>query len=334
MKKTFIALAVLGSVAGVAQAQSAVTVYGKLDLGLQKQTGTPTSLESNHQSRLGFKGAEDLGGGLSAIFQIESRFNADTGAVRFYTDPTGKLATNPLFGGPSFVGLKGGFGTVILGRTFNAVPGSAAIDPFEGDGVAGLNALGNARNFNVRLSNTANYISPSVKGFSASAQAVLSETSGLKNGYGLAGAYDNGPISAGVGYQKLTQTAAGADQADIWGLYGAYAFGPAKVLLGYDLMNTMVPGAAKSKNLVVGATYEIGAGLIKAAYNQTKDGLDTTITGDAATILDKLQKVSIGYQHNLSKRTSVYADIARTKLTNGGVSNTANGVGLGLTHDF
>ena len=79
MKKTLIALAVLGSVAGVAQAQSAVTVYGKLDLGLQKETGTATKVDFNHQSRLGFKGTEDLGGGLNAIFQIETRFNADTG---------------------------------------------------------------------------------------------------------------------------------------------------------------------------------------------------------------------------------------------------------------
>ena len=81
MKKTLIALAVLGSIAGVAQAQSSVTVYGKLDQGLRKVTDQKLKLEQRSNSRLGFKGAEDLGGGLSAIFQFENRFNADDGTV-------------------------------------------------------------------------------------------------------------------------------------------------------------------------------------------------------------------------------------------------------------
>ena len=71
MKKTLIALAVLGSVAGVAQAQSAVTIYGKVDLGITKLTGDAsesakaTQMQANHASRIGFKGTQDLGGGLS-----------------------------------------------------------------------------------------------------------------------------------------------------------------------------------------------------------------------------------------------------------------------------
>ncbi len=318
MKKTLIALAVLGSVAGVAQAQSAVTVYGKLDLGLQKVTGTPTSLESNHQSRLGFKGTEDLGGGLNAIFQIETRFNADTGAVRGYSNTElSAPVLNPLFGGQAIVGLTGAFGTVKLGRTYNVVDGvaSAAADPFEGDGVAALNALTAPR-----LSNTVTYISPSMSGFSASAQAVLSEVSGQKNGWGVAGAYENGPISAGLGYQKLTAGAVGAEQQNVWGLNAAYAFGPAKVLLGYDRLDTKTAGAPKIKNLVLGATYEIGAGLIKAAYNQTK-------------FTETDRKYALGYQHNMSKRTSVYADVAHTNFGATGV-DSVNGVEVGVTHNF
>ena len=312
MKKTLIALAVLGSVAGVAQAQSAVTVYGKLDLGLQKETGTATQLANNHQSRLGFKGTEDLGGGLNAIFQIETRFNADTGAVRGYDG-----VANPLFGGQSIVGLTGGFGTVKLGRTYNIVDGVAAgaADPFEGDGIADMHALTAAR-----LSNTVTYVSPSMSGFSASVQSQLSEVSGQKNGWGVAGAYENGPISAGLGYQKLTATAPGAEQPNIWGLNAAYAFGPAKVMLGYERLDTKVAGAEKTKNLILGATYGIGAGLIKAAYSQQK----TTDTD---------RKYALGYQHNLSKRTSVYADVAHTNPGAAG-AESINGVEIGVTHNF
>lgn len=317
MKKTLIALAVLGSVAGVAQAQSAVTVYGKLDLGLQKVTGTPTQLDANHQSRLGFKGTEDLGNGLSAIFQIESRFQADNGTVKGYKNAAGVLETNPLFGGQSIVGLKGAFGTVKLGRTYNVVDGvaSGAADPFEGDGIADM-GTGTA----ARLSNTVTYISPNMSGFSASAQAQLHENTtgtGGKNGYGITGAYENGPISAGLGYQKLTVVGT-ADQADIWGVNAAYAFGPAKVMLGYDRKDPK-GSATKEKHLVLGATYEVGAGLIKAAYSQLK----TTATD---------RKYAIGYQHNLSKRTSVYADVARTNFAD--TTPDTNGVQVGVTHNF
>ena len=318
MKKTLIALAVLGSVAGVAQAQSAVTVYGKLDLGLQKVTGTPTSLEGNHQSRLGFKGTEDLGGGLNAIFQIETRFNADTGAVRAYSNaPGGSAVANPLFGGQSIVGLTGGFGTVKLGRTYNIVDGVAAgaADPFEGDGIADMHGLTTPR-----LSNTVTYVTPNISGFSASVQAQLSEVSGQKNGWGITGAYENGPISAGLGYQKLTATAPGAEQANVWGLNAAYAFGPAKVMLGYERLDTKVAGAEKTKNIILGATYGIGAGLIKAAYSQQK----TTDTD---------RKYALGYQHNLSKRTSVYADVAHTNPGAAG-AESINGVEVGVTHNF
>ncbi|WP_025916103.1 porin [Herminiimonas sp. CN] len=330
MKKTLIALAVLASAAGAAQAQSAVTIYGKLDLGLEKVTGTPTSLEGNHQSRLGFKGTEDLGGGLSAIFQVETRFNADTGAVRGYSNvPGGAAVASPLFGGQSIVGLTGGFGTVKLGRTYNIVDevSSAAIDPFEGDGVPGLNALTTPR-----ISNTVTYVSPSMSGFNASAQVQLSEVSGQKNGWGLAGAYNNGPIYVGLGYQKLTALVPDGVQPNIWGISGSYTFGPAKIALGYDQGDAKIAGVPKAKNWVVAGTYEIGSGLIKAAYNRTKDGVDGTITGNGLAF-EKIQKVSIGYQHNLSKRTSLYADIARTKYTTPDV-DSSNGVGVGITHNF
>ncbi|MFD2273855.1 porin [Undibacterium arcticum] len=113
MKKTLIALAVLGSIAGVAQAQSNVTIYGVVDLGLAHENNGSTSLTRMDDgglngSRLGFKGSEDLGGGLSAIFfNLKNGFTADTGA---------QADAAKLFNRQSFIGLTGGFGTVKFGR--------------------------------------------------------------------------------------------------------------------------------------------------------------------------------------------------------------------------
>lgn len=318
MKKTLIALAVLGSVAGVAQAQSAVTVYGKLDLGITKLSGDTTTaakatqMQHNHSSRLGFKGTEDLGGGMSALFQIENRFNADNGTQNGAA----------LFSGPVFVGLASGFGTVKMGRNWSTVDSvsSAAIDPFEGDGIGGLTALTRAR-----INNTITYYSPAMSGFEVQAQYILGEkpagvaTADQNNGYAIGATYNNGPIYLGAGFGREENT----DKEDVWGVSGAYTFGPAKIALGYDQYKNKPSGSPKTKNLVVAATYEIGSGLIKAGYNRAKEGDD------------KLTKVAVGYQHNLSKRTSLYADIARTKETSPGFADTTvNGAGVGITHNF
>ena len=329
MKKSLIALAVLGAVAGVAHAQSAVTVYGKVDLGISKLSGDvpvaakTTTMQQNHRSRLGFKGTEDLSGGMSALFQVENRFNADNGTQNGAA----------LFNGPVFVGLAGGFGTVKVGRNWSTVDSasSSAINPFGGDGIAGLNEFTRPR-----VNNSITYYTPAMSGFEVQAQYILGEkpaaavAAGTDNdGYAVAVTYNNGPIYLGASYGVEENT----NKKNIWALTGSYAFGPAKVLLGYDHVDTKVVGAAKIKNFVIGTTYAIGSGLIKAAYNQTKDGADNTLTSFAGNF-EKIQKLAIGYQHNLSKRTSLYADVARTKVTNPGVSDTANGVGVGVTHNF
>lgn len=354
MQKTLIALAVLASVAGVAQAQSALTIYGKVDMGVTKLSGdtadlglnNATRLETNHPSRIGFLGTEDLGGGLSAIFQIENRFNADTGAL-----PNGQ----PLFSGPAFVGLAGGFGTVKLGRNFSTIDSvsSGAIDPFEGDGIGAMNTV--TRLF---INNTITYYSPEMSGIGVQAQYILGEkginpvTGGpsfaaeQNNGYAVGVNYNNGPIYLGAGFGREENT----NKSDIWAVSGSYTLGPAKIALGYDQRkNKLNAGETKAKNAVVAGTYEIGSGLIKAAYSRTTDGVDNTATGfanttntfdvngnpiDGGASFDKIQKLSIGYQHNLSKRTSLYADVAHTKYTDAAGSAAVTGVGVGVTHNF
>ena len=128
MKKKFIALAVLGAVAGAAQAQSAVTIYGIVDTGVTytnkvllpstttRATGSKFSVDSGmlSGSRLGFKGTEDLGGGLKALFQLEMGFKNDTGTIDGSNN--GVANTNTLFRRLSVVGLSGNFGSILLGR--------------------------------------------------------------------------------------------------------------------------------------------------------------------------------------------------------------------------
>lgn len=326
MKKTLIALAVLGSIAGVAQAQSAVTIYGKLDQGVRKDTGTTAKLTDRAASRVGFKGAEDLGNGMSAIFQFETRFNADDGTI----DNNG--VSGLAYKAQSNVGLKGNFGMVRLGRIYNPVDDiAAAMDPFGQDGVGAmqLNAL-----TLTRQNNSVRYDSPSFSGFGVQAIYSLKEVDSVSttavpaviydanDGYGVAATYNNGPITAAAGWNRVTNS----NDSDYWSLGGGYTFGPAKVTALYEDATIKNDGVTErdQKNALIGLAYNIGAGTINASYGQLK-------REDA-----KDKKLAVGYTHNLSKRTSLYGNVARTDLAaaNANGDDKVNAVEVGVTHNF
>lgn len=319
MKKTLIALAVLASVAGVAQAQSAVTIYGKLDVDITKTTGEATKMDHNHNSRLGFKGSEDLGGGLSAIFQFENRFFADTGMQK----------GAQLFQAQSNVGLKGNFGTVRLGRIYNPVDDIAAgLDPFGQDGVGSMmvNAL-----VVTRQDNSIRYDSPDMSGFGVQAIYSLKEAAtptpaNSRDGYGISGTYNNGPISLAAGWNRNTNTNVALDKAEYWVVGGGYTFGAAKVTALYEKAKTSLTAIeATQKNALIGLAYNVGTGTI----NATAGRLKSEVLG--ASVVEK--KYAIGYTHNLSKRTSLYADASR-KTNDVTGSEAKNGVEVGVTHNF
>lgn len=152
MKRQLIAAAVLSTLAGVAAAQSNVTVYGRVDLSVAQQAAAPDNKEvrNGSGSRLGFRGTEDLGNGLKAVFQIEHRFNADEGtqsnATRFWE-------------GKSIVGLEGSFGRLTLGREENPAYTYAqtVADPWGTDTVASNGSIINGRIGSTRYSNSVNY---------------------------------------------------------------------------------------------------------------------------------------------------------------------------------
>lgn len=326
MKKSLLALAVLGAFAGAASAQSSVTVYGIVDMGIVSSSngasdvagqanGRKTSLDSGGQSasRIGFKGTEDLGNGLKANFVLENGFSADTG----------DLATaNSLFSRVSTVGLSGNFGAVNVGRQTTVLKDAHdQIDPFGAAGVLGnverIFYNGSENLTSHRVSNTIKYTSPSFSGFKAQAAYTFGEArgdNGANRAYGLNLGYANGPLNVQLAYNNKDNSTAtfpyaqGTKQKATF-LGATYDFGMFKLHGAYaDTKNDLTGTAVdqKYRNAMIGASFKAGAaGTVLASYaiNDTK----TTGINNADS-----KQFAIGYTHDLSKRTNLYTGFART----------------------
>ncbi|MBS1187302.1 MAG: Outer rane porin protein 32 [Burkholderiaceae bacterium] len=319
MKKTLIALAVLGAVAGAAHAQSNVVVYGTVDIGYVKETNKKLRMDNMVDERLGFMGSEDLGGGLKATFQLEKRFNLQDGT-----------ATNAIdFEGASNLGLAGSFGQVRFGRMNNLTTETIRqFDPFDQYGVGSMfkNKIRESR-----IANSARYDSPNWNGFQLLATYTLenpgADTSsstyssvGKNAGYGLTAKYNNGPLSLAADYNKK----ADSFDSNNWNVAAAYAFGPAKVSALYEKTNVKSATTDLSQKIwLIGGEYKIGAGKILASYGQIKD---QTVAGQPNN-----KKFAIGYNHSLSKRTTAYAHYGHTDYEN---ADNINGFQVGMTHKF
>lgn len=320
MKKTLLAVAVLGAISTAAFAQSNVTIYGVADLGLVKKSNQSVREEGNHTSRIGFKGTEDLGNGLSANFNIEGGLNLDTGATNSQSGSTA------MFNRQSWVGLASkNIGWMRLGRqTTGFYNASIRVDPFGNEGVArtgtidlaafGGYQLGQAN----RRDNALTFGTNDLAGFKGVAQYVFSEVGnggkGTSNGYNFAGMYDNGPISAQAAYEKT----AGSD-FKMWHAGAGYAFGPVKATIGYSKGNAAL-ATKNPKSAQLGLNWAVTpSGNLKAAYSNNR--ADRTAT---------VNQFGVGYDHHLSKRTDVYAYANRAKSS----STAVNGIQVGLAHNF
>ena len=339
MKKSLVALALFGAFAATAQAQSSVQIYGTIDAGLGKMTGETTKVTKRDNNKLGFKGTEDLGNGLKAIFQLEIRYESDTGTL--------ESNSRPLFQGQSRVGLQGNFGTVRLGRGLTAFQeASTAFEPWSGMPTkAGfqtditvaaytsdpLSATGNSQN---RFSNAVFYNSPVFSGFQFNATVAAKEANGnaavpatasnyfvpanavpASNPYSMSATYNYGQFAGMAAYER------NGLQAKLWSV--AASFNPVtelKLMASYqhqDNSNFKITNT-DTKAWLIGANYDVGPGKIRAGYGQkTPDGVTKT------------KQASLGYDYNLSKRTYLYADISNRKAD---VSQTY--IGLGVHHNF
>lgn len=331
MKKSLLALAVLGAFAGAASAQSSVTIYGSIDMSVAKNDGAAANpgapageawtLQQSNGSRLGFQGNEDLGGGLSAQFQIEHRYNPDTGALN---NP------NVFWQGRSYVQLSSATaGRVYLGREYTpAFWPAVKSDPFGWDGVGQMGTMqwaGYLSTGGVRAPNSIGYRSPNWGGFTLNAATGLGEAATSRmDGFNLE--YGAGPLYVGFGYEKQAQGPAATDGNSVINFAAHYDFGFAK-LIGYyaqaELTDplTGVGGGMDSKSYMVAAKIPVGAGTIKTAYiEMIPDGANNDRT-----------KFGLGYDHPLSKRTTLYADYGMA--TQDGLSDS-NAFAVGVKHTF
>jgi predicted porin len=336
MKKSLFTLAVFGAFAGTAVAQSNVTVYGIVDAGIVREfgnpvgaaTGTSLKLSSGVQSgsRIGFKGTEDLGGGLAANFTLENGFNVDTGTMG-----QGGL----LFGRQAWVGLSGNsWGAVSFGRQYTPIFTSMdSIDPF-GTGLAG--ATTNLMNSGgVRINNSVKYSTPSMAGLSADLVYGLGEVAGNSSANRQIAAsvsYANGPIYATLAHQN-GNNATDTNKTKLTLLGGTYDFGVAKAHLGFERSKDDV--GLDQRDWMVGVSAPLGAaGAVLASYIRKDD--------KAAANADANQ-IALGYTHAISKRTNLYTAIARIDNKNGAryaVGNATEGgttdkaVNVGIRHRF
>ncbi len=340
MKHSILALALLGAF-GAVQAQSSVTVYGAIDDGLAKVTDKTLAVTKRDSNKLGFRGTEDLGNGLKALFQLEMRFEPDTGTV--------ESNTRPLFQGQTRVGLQGDFGMVRIGRGVTAVQDAKdAFDPFNGiSGTPGFKSdvevagytsqpLDPAGSSNDRFNNGLWYNSPVMGG------VTLNLSAGTKEANGGAAVVGRGTIAA-------PQYAAGAPASSSpYSVAAVYKAGMFGAMLGYEsnaietkllqagfsvnpmtdlkLMATYArqdqdhskASNAKTTGWLVGANYTVGSGRFLLGYGQKKP--DAAIT---------TKQASIGYEYNLSKRTFVYADVSDKKA-----ATDVKYYGIGVHHNF
>lgn len=319
MKKSLLALAVLGAFVGAASAQSSVTLYGRLDLSVAKNVGSAAKqMQNGSGSRLGVRGVEDLGGGMSAFFQAEHRFNADTGAMS---------DTSRMWGGRSVVGLQGGFGKVSLGREYTtAFLGSQLIaDPWGWDTVATSLTVATTGGSIARVRNdsslTYNF---AASGFSFAAQ-IAEATDTINNfqkkPFNFSAGYAAGPISLGMGYEKTGQV--GAAAAKWTTVHASYNLGAVK--LGGVVGTGNTSANAKHKSWMVTATAPIGAGEFRAALGK----LTADAAGPAAKV-DAAKGFAVGYHYSLSKRTTLYTDFVR----NTAVATQKTGYDFGIKHNF
>ena len=276
MQKTLIALALLAAT-GAASAQSTVTVYGKIDLGLVIDSGAAAgksvrlSSGVTGGSRLGFKGTEDLGDGYKAGFVLETGYCADSaaGAPNFCT------GSNQFMGRQAFGSLSGAFGNLSGGRQYSlGYLNLTTIDPFGTGYAAQVNNIVDAAG--VRLNNAVHYTTPSLSGLTASAEVALGETTGnWKSGRVLGGSvnYAAGPAYAGFSFYDLANPNGSGSARRDYLLGGTVDFGVVKAHALVEKADGDPTGAIRidTLDLMAGVSVPLAGGSLMASYIRHDD---------------------------------------------------------------
>lgn len=331
MKKSLIALAVAGAFAAPAfAATSNVDVYGILNVALQDRDVANSDLQvTDNFSRIGFKGAEDLGGGLKAVWQIETGLGSGSDG----------MGTNAVGTRNTFVGLAGGFGTFLMGRHDTPYKlGTGSLDIFA-DTIADYNLgrldsvqlLMNAHDH--RSPNAIAYISPTWSGFHFAAAAIATNNAAVGDsgdtfdGVSLTGVYTNGPLFASLSYQSVEDAdtfvgTTGLDGSNAWKLGLGYSFGDASVGFIYEDVEADITGGGdiERDSWQINGKYVMGPIVLKALYGTVDNngGADENMW-------------AIGADYNLSKRTNAYIVYGNG---DNDVGSDVSGWNIGVKHSF
>ncbi|MCF8179134.1 MAG: porin [Sulfuritalea sp.] len=337
MQKKFVALAIAGLASGGVLAQSNVSIYGVIDTGMESKTVSshPTAASNMTRTnviggqfisnRLGFKGSEDLGGGMKANFVIETAISTDAPAASTLGD---RAMT---------IGLSGSFGQVNLGRQYT--PMFHVVSAADAFNYAGSAATGSASaasiigaNTTSRQSNSIRWDSPKWSGvtaavlWTAGTEGTTTATNTFGAGWGWNLRYANGPLTLGYAYDRASPTAASGGDTDRNAVSGSYNFGPATLLGGY--ITNKVGRASTVSNAVtyLGVRVPVStAGMVRVQWGQMNDKL--------AANADQ-QFWSLGYSHSLSKRTTAYMQYGNfDNKVNTAVGDWRN-LQAGINHKF
>lgn len=376
MQKTLLAAALVAGFAGVAHAESSVTLYGLADVGygFKHQSVKIDGVKTTHRyvgayngvknsNRWGLKGSEDLGNGTSAIFQLESGFTIGDGR---------SAQDGRLFGRQAYVGLTGeSWGTFTVGRQYNAADAFVSgIDPFQTsfEQAASVSTFGGS--LSDRYDNAIKYVSPSFAGFQFGVGVVHQDDktdadgdlSGVRKTGVTAGlGYNNAGLEVGVAFDYLrTKDYATQDtySQKAWNLGVAYDLDVVKLhamygqqrdgswggelyrdLLGADAtaeQNAAFHGDGyKSQAWLAGVSAPVGeAGKVMFSYQGSK-AKNTEVFSD---LRYNTHLFSLGYAHNLSKRTALYAVASygkvKAKYDGGRDTLKSTQVIAGLQHRF
>jgi len=329
-KLSLIAAAGLTLLAAQSQAQG-VNVYGRMVMSAnQVETGTTNKVNElrDNASRLGFRGTEDLGGGMSAMYGLEMGISADSGVF-----------TSPVFRN-SYVGLRGGWGTMAMGRLDSANPTGSPIysqitslshfAPNDAGATASSASMQNARN---RTSDSIGYASPKMGDFIFRARTYLrgtaaAEDSAKGSDFGLD--YQSGAIKAAIGYSKDSRVGgfSNNDFKEKWQLgvnykidkdWDVYAIG------GIDTYKNTSTTRSDVNYTQVGSSYTVGKH--KIVLNTFQRDVQASLTGVR-------KKNQLSYQYFLSKQTDLQAFIDKDSVDSSKTNVQVRAIGLGIRQNF
>lgn len=319
-----LAAGALTALAGAAQAQSSVQLYGLVDMSVGRfqapGAAAVKGVDSGNMSTsfFGFKGTEDLGSGLGAVFALESFMRSDTGA-------SGRFNGDTFWARSAYVGLaSSSLGTVTLGRNttslfvntlvFNAFGDSFGFSPSIRHTFTSGTVTGDSG-----WSDSIKYTSPRFGGASFTAHVAADDenVAGSGRNTGFSGLYFGGPLGLGFAWQKVKKGT--ANDTTSWQLGGSYALGGTKLFAQYGSVDNDTTGA-DFKITGLGASVGMGAGAFLAQWGR----ISPSAGSDRTTF-------TLGYDHNLSKRTDVYAVYMSDKID--GLSS-GNNLAVGIRHRF